>query len=140
LRVSRGASIAIIGPNGSGKTVLFRALIGAIPFQGALRWTPGIRLRLRPAEARFGARHADYRHRLPPARAAISGSDEPTVVRSLASVGLSMAACRQAIGRLSGGQFQRLLVAFALMGNPDVLLLDEPTAGVDEPGRSGSTN
>ena len=41
----------------------------------------------------------------------------------------------QPIGMLSGGQFQRLLVAFALVGNPTVLLLDEPTAGVDEPGQ-----
>src|SRR6476620_11199107 len=42
-RVSRGESVAIIGPNGSGKTVLFRALIGAIPSEGTLKWAPGIR-------------------------------------------------------------------------------------------------
>ena len=39
------------------------------------------------------------------------------------------------IGALSGGQFQRLLVAFALLGDPTVLLLDEPAAGVDAPGQ-----
>ena len=134
-RVTRGASIAIIGPNGSGKTVLFRALIGAIPFQGTLRWTAGIRFGYVPQKL-------DLTRDMPitgidflRARAAISGSDESIVARSLASVGLSMAACQQAIGALSGGQFQRLLVAFALMGDPDVLLLDEPTAGVDEPGQ-----
>jgi zinc transport system ATP-binding protein len=42
---------------------------------------------------------------------------------------------RQSIGTMSGGQFQRLLVAFALVGEPNVLLLDEPTASVDEPGQ-----
>ena len=50
-------------------------------------------------------------------------------------VGVPPAAARQPIGTLSGGQFQRLLVAFALVGDPNVLLLDEPTAGVDEPGQ-----
>jgi zinc transport system ATP-binding protein len=42
--VPEGAALAIVGPNGSGKTVLLRALIGAIPFEGALRWAPDIRL------------------------------------------------------------------------------------------------
>jgi ABC-type Mn2+/Zn2+ transport system ATPase subunit len=41
--VARGACLAVIGPNGSGKTVLFRALIGAIPFGGTIRWAPGTR-------------------------------------------------------------------------------------------------
>jgi ABC-type multidrug transport system ATPase subunit len=39
-RVSRGESVAVIGPNGSGKTVLFRALIGAIPSEGTMKWRP----------------------------------------------------------------------------------------------------
>ena len=51
-------------------------------------------------------------------------------------MGLTAAASAQPIGSLSGGQFQRLLVAVALAGRPSVLLLDEPTAGVDEPGQS----
>src|SRR5215468_11328608 len=42
-RVCRGESVAVIGPNGSGKTVLFRALIGAIPSEGTLKWAAGIR-------------------------------------------------------------------------------------------------
>jgi zinc transport system ATP-binding protein len=47
---------------------------------------------------------------------------------------LSEDTSRKPIGTISGGQFQRLLVAFALLGNPTVLLLDEPTAGIDQPG------
>ena len=59
----------------------------------------------------------------------------PVSSRTLALVGVSAEVARRPIGILSGGQFQRLLVAFALVGNPTVLLLDEPTAGVDEPGQ-----
>ena len=49
-------------------------------------------------------------------------------------MGLPAASARQPIGSLSGGQFQRLLLAFALVDRPSVLLFDEPTAGVDQPG------
>ena len=42
--VPQGAGIAVVGPNGSGKTVLFRALIGAIPYEGSIRWAPGTRI------------------------------------------------------------------------------------------------
>ena len=134
-RVPRGASVAVIGPNGSGKTLLFRALIGALPIQGTLRWAPGIRFGYVPQKLDLARdmpiTGVDFLH----ARAAISRSGNSTIDRSLADVGLSMEVCRRSIGALSGGQFQRLLVAFALMGEPDVLLLDEPTAGVDEPGQ-----
>src|SRR6516164_3250831 len=44
LVLSRGESLAVIGPNGSGKTVLFRALIGAIEYAGRVTWAPGVRL------------------------------------------------------------------------------------------------
>jgi zinc transport system ATP-binding protein len=134
-RVDRGASVAVIGPNGSGKTVLFRALIGAIPSLGTLRWAPGIRFGYVPQKLDLARDMPITGVDFLRARAAISRSDDSTIARALTAVGLSMEACRQSIGALSGGQFQRLLVAFALMGDPDVLLLDEPTAGVDEPGQ-----
>lgn len=134
-RVSRGESVAVIGPNGSGKTVLFRALIGAIPSEGTLKWAPGIRFGYVPQKL-------DLARDLPitgldflRARAAFSGGSGAAIAQAVADVGLTMELCRQSVGALSGGQFQRLLVAFALMGEPDVLLLDEPTAGVDEPGQ-----
>ena len=135
LQVPRGSSLAIIGPNGAGKTVLFRALIGAIPFQGDLRWSPGVRIGYVPQkldlERDIPITGVDFLR----ARAALAGAPAANVTGILSSVGVSQAIARQPIGTMSGGQFQRLLVAFALVGDPNVLLLDEPTAGVDEPGQ-----
>jgi zinc transport system ATP-binding protein len=137
-RVDRGSSLAILGPNAAGKTVLFRALIGAIPFGGSVRWAPGIRIGYVPQKL-------DLERDIPmtgmdflKARAALARdthSGDTTIRSTLSLVGVTPEAANQTIGTLSGGQFQRLLVAFALVGDPNVLLLDEPTAGVDEPGQ-----
>lgn len=133
--VVKGTTLAILGPNGSGKTVLFKALIGAIPFAGAIRWAPGTRIGYVPQKL-------DLERDVPmtgldflSARAALAHEPESSVAHALALVGVSRDTARQPIGVLSGGQFQRLLLAFALVGRPNVLLLDEPTAGVDEPGQ-----
>jgi ABC-type Mn2+/Zn2+ transport system ATPase subunit len=69
------------------------------------------------------------------ARARLARGSAPDIHRTLDLVGVSPEIAERPIGTLSGGQFQRLLVGFALLGNPSVLLLDEPTAGVDEPGQ-----
>ncbi len=134
-QVVRGSSVAIIGPNGAGKTVLLRALIGATPHTGSVRWAPGIRFGYVPQKLDLvrdvPITGSDFLH----AKAACDGRATTPAADVLRAVGLSERACAQSIGSLSGGQFQRLLVAFALMGEPDVLLLDEPTAGVDENGQ-----
>ncbi len=132
--ISRGRSLAVIGPNGSGKTVLFKALIGSIPFVGRVRWAAGTRIGYVPQKT-------DIDRDLP-----ITGRDvlvaKKTVTRAaddvgstLQLVGLEGGISAKPIGVLSGGQFQRLLLAVALVGRPNVLLLDEPTASVDEPGQ-----
>jgi zinc transport system ATP-binding protein len=132
--VPRGSALAVIGPNGAGKTVLFRALIGALPHGGMVRWAPGTRIGYVPQKL-------DIERDLPVtgrdflrAKADVSGASSADAARSLELVNLSPSAADQPIGAFSGGQFQRLLLAFALMGKPTVLLFDEPTAGVDEPG------
>jgi zinc transport system ATP-binding protein len=135
--VPEGETLAVIGPNGSGKTILFKALIGAVPAEGVVRWAPGTRLGYVPQKL-------DIERELPVtgrdflrAKAAVSGGTEADVRHALAVVNLGTAVAAQPIGTMSGGQFQRLLLAFALMGRPTVLLFDEPTAGVDEPGEEG---
>lgn len=129
------STLAVIGPNGSGKTVLFRALIGAVPHRGTIRWAPGTRIGYVPQKL-------DIERDLPftgldflRAKAAVTWIPATEIPRGLALVALPVEDAARPIGALSGGQFQRLLLAFALLGRPTVLLFDEPTAGVDEPGQ-----
>lgn len=133
--VESGSSLAIIGPNGSGKTVLFRTLIGSIPHEGEVRWAPGLRLGYVPQkldlERGVPVTGIDFLR----ARTKMAGVSTAEIRRTLELVGIAPQVAQSPIGTFSGGQFQRLLVAFALLGNPSVLLLDEPTAGVDEPGQ-----
>ena len=133
--VPSGSTLAIIGPNGSGKTVLFKALIGALSCEGTVAWTPGARIGYVPQKL-------DIERDLPLcgadllwARASVGRLAPGETKRVLSLVELSPDVAAQPIGTLSGGQFQRLLLASALMGRPSVLLFDEPTAGVDEPGQ-----
>ncbi|KFE62694.1 metal ABC transporter ATP-binding protein [Hyalangium minutum] len=131
----QGATLAVIGPNGAGKTVLFRALIGALPHTGTVRWAPGTRFGYVPQKL-------DLERDLPlsgmdllRARASLARLPLSGIPETLRRVGLGQEAAARPVGALSGGQFHLLLSALALLGDPSVLLLDEPTAGVDEPGQ-----
>lgn len=133
--VASGDALAVIGPNGAGKTQLLRALIGAVPHGGTLHWAPGVRIGYVPQKLDIGRDAPITGLEFLRARAALAGQQLTDAHEPLAAVGLPAEMGRRSIGALSGGQFQRLLVAFALVGNPTVLLLDEPTASVDEPGQ-----
>jgi zinc transport system ATP-binding protein len=134
-RVHQGTSLAIIGPNGAGKTVLLKALIGSIAFDGEVEWAEETRIGYVPQkldlERGIPVTGLDFLR----ARASLAHESDVDVSRALDMVGVSAELLQQPIGTMSGGQFQRLLVAFALVGDPNVLLLDEPTAGIDEPGQ-----
>jgi len=133
--VTRGSALAIIGPNGAGKTVMFQALIGSVPSSGTVRWA-------RDASIGYVPQKLDIERDVPitgmdflRARAILTSRSQGSVAETLDLVGISPDVANRMIGTLSGGQFQRLLVGFALLGNPTVLMLDEPTAGIDEPGQ-----
>ena len=133
--VSEGSSLAIIGPNGAGKSVLLKTLLGSIPFEGTVRWAPGTRIGHVPQRLDIERDLPLTGHDLLRARLALARESESGVADALDTVGLSSTAGNNLIGTFSGGQFQRLLIAFALLGKPTVLLLVEPTAGVDQPGQ-----
>ncbi|MGA2717275.1 MAG: metal ABC transporter ATP-binding protein [Bryobacteraceae bacterium] len=133
--VARGSSLAVIGPNGAGKTVLFRAIIGAIPFEGSVRWDEDVAIGYVPQKLDLDRDVPITGRDFLATQKTLAAVSDADIYQALTLVGISPEVTRTPIGTLSGGQFQRLLIAFALLGKPNVLLLDELTAGVDEPGQ-----
>jgi zinc transport system ATP-binding protein len=130
-----GESLAVIGPNGAGKSVLIRTLLGMIkPTSGTLEWAPGARIGYVPQKI-DADRHLPINFsNLLTAKAAVLKLSRADVDSIIKTVGLDEKIMKTPVGHLSGGQFQRALVAFALLGKPNVLILDEPTASIDKPG------
>jgi len=150
LTVNAGEVVALLGANGSGKSTLVRALLGVVPLEsGTVRLlgaplgptVPWQRVGYVPQRVSAvsgvpstacevvlsGTLHG--RHLLPPRGARARAR------RALADVGLDGVA-DQAVRTLSGGQQQRVLIARALVRHPELLLLDEPVAGVDLPSQT----
>ncbi|MEK9785907.1 MAG: metal ABC transporter ATP-binding protein [Gammaproteobacteria bacterium] len=130
LSIGQGEIVTLVGPNGSGKTTLLKVLIGAqTPTRGAVMREAGLRIGYVPQ------------------RLAIERAMPMTVSRWLALSGFASVAERKSIAErvglvplldqqmasLSGGEFQRALLAHALLIRPDLLVLDEPTQGLDQP-------
>ena len=127
-------TLSILGPNGAGKTVLLKALLGMIAYSGEILWEPSVRIGYVPqkidADRHLPLTYQDlFNSKCRIARVATGQIDEISQ-----SVGLSKEMLATPVGHLSGGYFQRGLIGFALIGKPNVLLLDEPTASLDEPG------
>lgn len=126
-QVKSGDAITILGPNGAGKTVLLRTLLGLLPHEGAIEWESGIKLGYVPQRLPFikdiPLSVNDFFK--------LKKSSERETKEILDSVGFREDLTKKKIGGLSSGQFQRVLIAWALIKNPQVLLFDEPTTGID---------
>jgi zinc transport system ATP-binding protein len=124
--VKKGITLAILGPNGAGKSVLFRVLLNLLPHTGNVDWAEKVKIGYVPQN--------------------VAVSDVPISVGEFLSIGknncdpeaaLSLVKLNNAkilekrLGILSGGELRRVLIAWALIDDPDILLLDEPTTGVD---------
>jgi zinc transport system ATP-binding protein len=132
--IEDGQSIAVIGPNGSGKTVLLKAILGLIAYDGEIIWRPGATVGYVPQKIEADRSVPLNVRNLLVSKAHVIGKGEAEITQVIQRVGLSEQVVATPIGHLSGGQFQRALVAFALLGDPDIVLFDEPTASMDEPG------
>jgi zinc transport system ATP-binding protein len=147
LRVDAGEVVALLGANGSGKSTLVRALLGLVPLASgsvALFGTPLERFRDWPRVGYVPQRTtaasgvpATVREVVATGRLSrlgrfrrMRGADRDAVTAALETVDL-LDRSRDSVGTLSGGQQQRVLIARALASEPDLLVLDEPTAGVD---------
>jgi len=131
IAIEKGEIVTIVGPNGSGKSSLLRALIGALkPAKGTITRSPGLRIGYVPQKLQIDAS-------LP---LTVQGflnlprrQSRDVVKTALQKAGVPDLA-EQQMSSLSGGQFQRVLLARALLNTPDILILDEATQGLDQPG------
>ena len=141
-RVPLGCSTAIVGPNGAGKTSLTLAILGQVPYKGVIEFA----YCHNPAKPRFGfvPQKLQFDRDMPmtvmdfllsgiqlfPIFFGQSKKMKARIMEMLDEVECTKLANR-AFGALSGGEIQRVLLAQALLRDPEILVLDEPTSGVD---------
>lgn len=121
-------NLVVVGPNGAGKTVLLKALLGIIPFEGEINWKKDVKIGYVPQkflpEKNIPLTIEEFLK--------FNKVDSRQIADALVSVGINdLSILKKKIGNVSSGQLQRILISSALIDNPDVLLFDEPTAGID---------
>src|SRR6266700_2800732 len=126
--------LSVLGPNGAGKTVLLKALLKLVPYAGEIIWDPKVRIGYVPQKIDADVHLPLTFNDLFAAKCQTLRMSSKEIDQVSASVGLTRDIMETPVGHVSGGQFQRGLIGFALLGGPNVLLLDEPTASIDEPG------
>ena len=131
LRVEPSEIVTIVGPNGSGKTSLLRAIIGAIkPLQGRVVQASSLKIGYVPQKLHIDETLPITVSRFLKLPGGVTAVD---IDYALTQAGVPELEKAQ-LSQLSGGQFQRVLLARALIGKPDLLLLDEATQGLDQRG------
>jgi zinc transport system ATP-binding protein len=125
--VKKGETLAVIGPNGAGKSVLFRTLLGLIPHKGEVVWQKGIKIGYVPQkfyiEKNFPLSVSEFLE---------FKKGSKSIKEALSLTGLAeKKILHKKLGNLSGGELQRVLIAWSILDNPDVVLFDEPLTGID---------
>lgn len=129
--VFEGEVLTILGSNGAGKTVLLKTLLGFLPYEGVIVWHHKPRIGYLPQGLTqmkvkdFPLTVQDFfalKNPLPTTK---------KIIEFLHLVGLEKEILSKTSGNLSGGQFQRMLVAWVLISDPQIIFFDEPTTGID---------
>lgn len=127
--VDEGEFLTILGPNGSGKTVLLKALLGLVEHKGELKWHKRPRIGYLPQ----GLNQMSVRDMPLTVKDFfdLKKVKRDAVAKHLSLVGLESEVLSKRASHLSGGEFQRMLVAWVLASGPNILFLDEPTTAID---------
>lgn len=149
LHLHCGQLTALIGPNGAGKTTLLRALLGELPYTGAVRHVRHDGKSAQSVRTGYVPQQLDFDRSAPvtvldlfastSSRRAVwlgTGPQKRKEVQAALAVSQSEGLIDRRLGALSGGELQRVLLALALWPTPDLLILDEPVSGVDASGLS----
>ena len=145
--IERGCLTAIMGPNGGGKTTMILAILGLLPYRGKILF--GTHKKTTRPRIGYVPQKLDLDHGSPitvcdllaagkslrPLWTGVKGETRSRVNKALETVGIP-GVMGTPIGKLSGGELQRVLLAQALLLEPEILLLDEPVAGVDVRGEA----
>jgi zinc transport system ATP-binding protein len=130
--VKERETLIILGPNGAGKSTLLRTLLGLVPYSGEVIWNTQSISYLPPQEL-------FQRKGLPPLSIEeffkFKNVSHEKILNIFSGVGLDSSLLERRFGAVSTGQFQRMLIAWALVDEPRVLLFDEPTSGIDVGGQ-----
>lgn len=121
----------LIGPNGAGKTTLVRVVLGLLPFIGKRILKPGLRIGYMPQKLELNPQLPLTVERF----LQLGGADKSHIQRCATQTGIEKI-FHHPMQSISGGELQRVLLARALMKNPDLLVLDEPAQGVDVHGQA----
>ena len=147
MHIHCGQLTVLIGQNGAGKTTLIRALLGQIPHTGIIRHVDGRGLDIPHLRTGYVPQHLQFDPEMPltvldfmaasfskrPVWTGVGKKTREAVKQALQSVDADGLADRP-LGRCSGGELQRVLLALALNPAPDLLVLDEPVSGIDRNG------
>ena len=147
MHIHCGQLTVLIGQNGAGKTTLIKALLGQIPHTGNIRHVDGHGLDIPHLRTGYVPQHLEFDREMPltvrdfmaasfsrrPVWTGIGKKTRAAVDSALAAVEIGGLGDRP-LGRCSGGELQRVLLALALNPAPDLLVLDEPVSGIDRNG------
>lgn len=138
--IAKGETVALIGPNGAGKTTVFRALLNDVPYEGEVKWYV-------PPKIGYVPQRFDFDTTIPLTveEFFLVYSKEPrpfwrhhtaidAEIKEFLSAVRADHLIHKSIGEISHGELQRIIIAQAMYGRPNILLLDEPTANIDVKG------